>query len=101
MKRFLTFLIAIMAINQINAQDITGSWQGSIPAGGTTLRLVFNIKKSADTSYSATFDSPDQIAFGIPCGKVYKVKDSVYIDIPVIKGGYKGSWDGKDAITGI
>jgi len=101
MKRLLTFLIAIAAINQIQAQDIIGSWQGSVPVGGTTLRLVFNIKKAADTSYSATFDSPDQKAFGIPCGKVYKVKDSVYIDIPVIKGGYKGLWDGKDAITGV
>ena len=101
MKRLLPLLFAVIAVHQIKAQDITGSWQGNIPAGGTTLRLVFNIKKSADTSYSATFDSPDQQAFGIPCGKVYKVKDSVYIDIPVVKGGYKGLWNGKDAISGI
>jgi len=91
----------MLFLNQVKAQDFIGSWQGNVPAGGTSLRLVFNIKKSGDTSYSATFDSPDQSVSGIPCGKVYKVKDSVWIDIPVIKGGYYGLWDGKDGIKGI
>jgi pimeloyl-ACP methyl ester carboxylesterase len=101
MKKLIIAIIALFCVNQISAQDIAGSWQGIINAGGTDLHLVFNIKKTSDSSYAATFDSPDQKAFGIACSKAYKAKDSVYIKIAVIKGAYKGLWDGKDAITGV
>ncbi len=69
-------------------------------AGSANLHLIFNIKKT-DTSYSATFDSPDQKVFGIACSKVYKVKDSVIIEMAIIHGSYKGLWDGKDGFTGV
>ncbi|HEY4197830.1 MAG TPA: alpha/beta fold hydrolase [Mucilaginibacter sp.] len=100
MKKLLISVVTLLFINQIKAQDIAGSWQGVITVSSTNLRLVFNIKKT-DTSYTTTFDSPDQKVFGIACSKTYKVKDSVFIEIALIKGGYKGLWDGKDGITGI
>ena len=100
MKRLLTSMITLLLLDQIKAQDIAGSWQGLINAGGADLHLVFNIKKASDTSYSSTFDSPDQHAFGILCSKTYKAKDSIFIELAVIKGGYKGLWDGKDGING-
>jgi len=73
---------------------------GVIPAGGIKLHLVFNIKKTSDTSYSSTLDSPDQKAFGIACNSTYTKKDSLFIGIATIGGGYKGVWDGKDSISG-
>jgi alpha-beta hydrolase superfamily lysophospholipase len=100
MKNLFFALIGILLFNQTNAQDIAGSWQGSIAAGGANLRLVFNIKKTSDTSYIATFDSPDQKAFGIACSKTYKLKDSLFIGMAIVNGGYKGLWDGKDGISG-
>jgi uncharacterized protein len=101
MKHLFICIFAIFIINQLKAQDITGSWQGAIKTGAGNIRLVFNIKKSGDTSYTSTFDSPDQKAFGIACSKTYKVKDSLFIEIAIIGGGYKGLWDGKDGIKGI
>src|SRR6185312_12979305 len=94
-------MLLICALGGLYAQDITGSWVGLIPAGGTKLHLVFNIKKLSDTSYSATFDSPDQKAFGIACSSVNVKKDSLLIGIALINGGYKGLWNGKDSISGI
>jgi pimeloyl-ACP methyl ester carboxylesterase len=99
MKKLLIGVFALLFINQIKAQDIAGSWQGAITVGGTSLHLVFNIKKT-DTSYTTTFDSPDQKVFGIACSKTNRIKDSVFIGMAIIKGGYKGLWDGKDGISG-
>lgn len=101
MKKLLIAVAALLIVDQTKAQDITGSWQGLIKAGGANLHLVFNIKKTSDTSYTSTFDSPDQKAFGIACSKTYKVKDSVFIELAIIKGAYKALWDGKDGFTGF
>lgn len=57
----LTFLASIISYGQ----DITGQWNGVLKVQGTQLRLVFNINKTA-AGFSATMDSPDQSAIGIP-----------------------------------
>jgi fermentation-respiration switch protein FrsA (DUF1100 family) len=101
MKKLFLVVFILCSVTVLKAQDITGSWVGLIPAAGTKLHLVFNIKKTADTSYSATFDSPDQKAFGIACSKTYRKKDSIFIEIAIINGGYKGLWDGKGGISGV
>ena len=99
MKKLLICAIAFFATGQATAQDITGSWMGSIAVGSVNLHLVFNITKTAD-GYSSTFDSPDQKAFGIACSKTTLNGDSLDIRIAAIGGGYKGLWDGKSDITG-
>jgi hypothetical protein len=100
MRNLFIVVACIFAFVEVKAQDITGSWVGSITVGGTNLHLVFNIKKTADTSYSSTFDSPDQKAFGIPCDKTFLKKDSLFVGIATIGGGYTGVWDEKDGISG-
>ena len=96
MKKLFIGIITLLFISQVNAQDITGSWRGAINTGGANLHLVFNIKKTSDTGYTATFDSPDQKVFGIACSKAYKTKDSVIIEMAIIHGSYKGfvGWKG-------
>jgi uncharacterized protein len=49
----------------IFGQNIEGQWNGMLEIQGMKLRLVFNITKT-ETGYSATMDSPDQGAKGIP-----------------------------------
>ncbi len=100
MKKIFLAAFCIMGFCHLKAQDITGSWVGSITIGGTNLHLVFNIKKTADTSYISTFDSPDQKAFGIKCENTWLKKDSLFIKCAVLNGGYTGVWDGKDGISG-
>ena len=65
MKKTALLFIAFLASLAINAQDITGQWNGVLKVQGMALRLVFNISKT-DTGYSATMDSPDQSVKGIP-----------------------------------
>ena len=101
MKKLLTGIIILLLVNQAKAQDIAGSWRGLITAGGANLHLVFNIKKTSDTGYTATFDSPDQKVLGIACSRAYKIKDSVFIELAIIKGSYKALWDGKDSFKGV
>jgi pimeloyl-ACP methyl ester carboxylesterase len=101
MKRILIVAL-LLGVLTAKAQDITGSWLGTLPVNANVnLRLVFNISHNADSSYSASFDSPDQKAFNLNCGKTYRAKDSVFIDMPVINGSYKGKWNGQDGIIGI
>lgn len=46
--------------------QIQGHWKGVLSLNGMQLRIVFNIALMPDGSYSATLDSPDQGAAGIP-----------------------------------
>ena len=100
MKKIIIAVLALCFVNQLNAQDIAGNWVGKIAVSGINIRLVLNIKKTSDTSYSSTVDSPDQKAFGIPCNATYIKKDSLFVAIAAIRGGYRGIWDGKDSISG-
>lgn len=99
MKKFLICALAFFTASHVIAQDISGSWMGSISVGSVNLHLVFNITKTAN-GYAATFDSPDQKVFGIACSKTTLKADSLDIRIAAIGGGYKGLWDGKSDITG-
>jgi uncharacterized protein len=100
MKKVLIFLGFSFMLQQLMAQDLIGRWQGEIPAGGKTLHLVFNIKKTGDTSFTSTFDSPDQMAFNIPCSKTTVVNDSVFINVGKAGISYRGLWDRKKNING-
>ncbi len=50
------------------AQEITGSWSGTLNVMGNRLPVVFNISRT-DSLYSTTMDSPAQNAFGVPTTK--------------------------------
>ena len=67
MKKMMLCLVAMLLTGTLSAQEITGPWSGSISMGGIKLRLVFHIQQS-EQGLSATLDSPDQGAKGIPCG---------------------------------
>jgi pimeloyl-ACP methyl ester carboxylesterase len=101
MKKLAVVILYSVICFQAKAQEIAGSWLGVVSVGGANLRLVFNIKKISDASYSATFDSPDQKVFGIACSSASLKKDSLIIGIAIINGSYRGAWNGKDNITGI
>ncbi len=100
MKKLLWVLINLFFAGEVSAQNIAGSWIGAIAVGATNLHVVFNIKKTSDTGYTSTMDSPDQKAFGIACSSTHVKNDSLVIGVALIGGGYSGVWDGKDNITG-
>lgn len=99
MKKYLFLICMLIAFTQLEAQDISGNWQGKLSFQGQTLGIIFHIT-AVNGQYSTTFDIPDQNAMGLRGEKTTLAKDSLSIDIAMLNGGYYGKWDGHDAITG-
>lgn len=71
-------------------QNIEGLWLGTLSLPGTSLRIVFNISRKADSTLTATLDSPDQGAKGIPTDDVTFKGDSLHVGVKTIMGAYDG-----------
>ncbi|MBB6612867.1 alpha/beta fold hydrolase [Pontibacter sp. Tf4] len=104
MKKYFLFIVSTIlttgiCLAQQPTQTIVGSWNGVLQVAGTKLRLVFHISNTNDT-LTATMDSPDQGAKGIPVSTVKLVQDSLYLDIPMIRGSYAGKITGPETIDG-
>ncbi len=84
------------------ADRAVGTWQGKLPNGmGGEIRVVLKVAKAADGALTATMDSPDQNAAGIPVAKVAVDGAKVTLDVAAVKGSYEGTLDAaKDEITG-
>lgn len=65
------FLAALVLSSAVAAQgqDIDGTWQGALDTGAGTLRLVVHLSSTKD-GLTATMDSPDQGASGLPVSLV-------------------------------
>lgn len=81
--------ICAAAILTAGAQQLSGSWQGSLDMGGTKLRTVINI-----TDGKCTVDSPDQGAYGIEARTEHISADSLCISIPATSASYAGGLHG-------
>ena len=66
---------------------------------GVKLRIVFNIKQEG-TAYSATMDSPDQGAKGIPVSSVSLHGDSLHLEVAVANGSFGGKLTSDTTIEG-
>ncbi len=81
--------------------SLAGRWEGSLALPtGQSLRLVFNVARATGGGWTATMDSPDQGAFGIPLDSVRVDGDSLSLRVPAISGGYTGTRGPDGAITG-
>jgi hypothetical protein len=69
--------------------DIDGTWQGTVDAGGTKLRAVFHITNTEE-GLTATMDSPDQGANGIPVTTVTRSGSSLTMELKGIGGKFEG-----------
>jgi uncharacterized protein len=99
-KRILFFSLCAILSTVLSAQEISGSWHGKLLLpGGISLRLVFNISKT-DAGYSATMDSPDQGAKGIPMTSATLSDNLLTIIFDAAKIKYTGQAVGNDSIAG-
>jgi len=75
---------------------IAGDWQGTLIAGGVELRLILHVTVAENGSLTATLDSVDQGAYGIPVTTV-TLKDSKFeLIVDAVHGTYEGTVN-KDA----
>ncbi len=94
----LALLIAFAAgsVNALYAQDVTGSWQGTLqgPQGGNPLRIVMQISKADGATLKAVMFSIDQGGQPITAGAVTLQGSSLKITVPAIGGAYEGRLSG-------
>jgi pimeloyl-ACP methyl ester carboxylesterase len=69
--------------------EIDGAWMGTLDAGAMKLRVVFHITNTED-GLTATMDSPDQNAKGLPVTSVTRDGASIKLEMKQIGGGYEG-----------
>lgn len=72
-----------------DASALVGVWQGSLKAGGVSLRIAFNVDMKAG-SPSATMDSLDQGVKGIPVSKIALVDSIVTFEVKAVSGIFEG-----------
>jgi fermentation-respiration switch protein FrsA (DUF1100 family) len=89
MKNIAVLLVLAISVLGLNGQDITGQWNGALKVQGMQLRIVFNITGN-DKGYSATMDSPDQGAKGIPVTSVTFTDSKLKLEITNIRMEYNG-----------
>jgi len=100
----LLFFLSASAPTPARAQDdsarVIGSWVGTLDLGAQRLRMVFHIAEE-DGKLTATMDSPDQGAAGIPTTTVEFSGKVLTIIIAPIGGEYRGTLrDDATAIDG-
>lgn len=90
MKKNLLISLLLMISTLIFSQEITGDWNGLLKVSGMQMRLVFHITKT-DVGFSATMDSPDQGAKGIPMSKATFENSALTIEMAAAKIEYSGT----------
>ena len=97
MKKLLIWMIVFAATSGavLHAQDIAGTWQGTLqaPNGGPTLRIVMQISKDGQ-NLKAVMYSIDQPAPPFNAGAVTFQGSTLKITVPAIGGNYEGRMNG-------
>ncbi|MFZ0961275.1 MAG: alpha/beta fold hydrolase [Terriglobia bacterium] len=69
--------------------DIDGAWMGTLDAGVMKLRIVFHVTNTED-GLTATMDSPDQNAKGLPVTSVTRNGASLKLELKQMAGEFDG-----------
>lgn len=90
--KWIFFIAAAIGLSNFSVgQQVSGNWEGKLDIKGTLIPIIFHIAKDSNNKYIATFDSPDQKAFNLPCNDVVVTSDSVILMMKMIGGKYEGS----------
>src|SRR5437016_660269 len=104
MTKLILSLVALAALpgSALLAQDLTGTWQGTLQLpNGKELRTVIKVTKADGSALRATMYSIDQGGQGIPVNPVTLQGSTVKMTMPGIGGAYEGKLEADgDSITG-
>ncbi|MFP5237088.1 MAG: alpha/beta hydrolase family protein [Acidobacteriota bacterium] len=70
---------------------IAGDWQGKLSAGGAELHIILHIHAAPDGKLSATMDSVDQGAMGIPIDEIKLTGSKLTMTVDAVHGTYDGT----------
>lgn len=95
---FLPFLFCLLLARlTIPAQNLSGAWQGTLDVQGTALRLVFHLSPEGE-GYTATMDSPDQGATGIPVDAATFVDGQLTLVAEALQLQYQGTYQAEPEV---
>lgn|ERR1017187_945364 len=86
----LTFTRPPKSSGPTRPSELEGIWQGTLQVGGRPLRMVFHITTAGD-GLSATMDSPDQGASGVPVISARRDGDALILQLPNLGAKYQGT----------
>jgi uncharacterized protein (TIGR03435 family) len=91
MKKLMLCLVALATLfsTASRAQDLSGTWQGTLKVG-KDLRIVFNLFKGDKDGWSAKMYSLDQGGQAIPATSVTRQGSDIKISVEMIGGSYAG-----------
>lgn len=70
---------------------LAGDWSGTLVAGPAQLRLILHITAAKDGSLTATLDSIDQGANGIPVNAITLKDSKLNLTVDAVHGTYEGT----------
>ncbi|MGD9721842.1 MAG: alpha/beta hydrolase family protein [Pirellulales bacterium] len=80
------------AISRADAADpLAGPWQGKLNLGAVELRLVFHLAADDKGRLTATMDSPDQGAKGLPIESATREGKQLKLEAKTIRGAFEGT----------
>ena len=86
----LTFVFAFVAMSA--QAQIEGYWKGELDTGFQKLKMGFNISKTEEGVFSATWDVPTQGAFDIPVDEIVVQENHLQITLPAsLNASYTGT----------
>ncbi len=86
--RGMVMAMVVLTPTAVLAQaPVAGDWSGGLKAGGADVRLVFHIKGDPG-ALTATLDSPDQGATGLPIASVTQSGSDLAFDIAISHARY-------------
>lgn len=74
-------------------EKIVGTWTGTLAFGGNSLRTVVHVARDGAGKLTATMDSPDQGAVGIPVERIGVDGGRLVLEVKSVQGRYEGRID--------
>lgn len=93
MKTKSVIFFLFLCFQSIFAQDIQGSWEGSLSIQGRSLPLIFTIQQNG-ASFQTTLISPMQSAKAIPVKETIFVNNELQLSAPELNLKYSGLLNG-------
>jgi len=92
LRTFALLCLSLAVSLGVRAQDVTGDWYGMLAPDAVGIRLNLHVTAGGE-GYTATLDSPDQGAFGIPMDSFTLESGRVTFGFAAASMTYSGTWD--------
>ncbi len=91
LRRLSMLWILFLAQSALANEVLNGDWQGELYVNDElTLTLVFHLNTQNNITPTASVDSPDQSAYGIPVAQVKVNGNALFLDMPAIGATFHG-----------